>query len=251
MKQTRRKELKTNELSLYLQQIRESAVQYSNYIIGALVVVVIILIIGLSVQRSRVKAETDRWREFRDIQTAVAQNEGDPASRASALADQTAGDAKLGPLAMGLYGDILREKAMTLSPVVKNPERDQLLEKARGVYEKMIQTYSNRPEVVSEARMKLASVAESLYVDGKGDLELARKQYEEVIKNPQSAFRDVAQRQLDTLAERTQRLEIVASRPAESAPAPATTQRAVPTFTPLPDQAPRIQLGPSTAPAAK
>lgn len=252
MKQTRRKELKTNELSIYLQQIRDTAIQNSNYIIGGLVVVVIILIVGLSVQRSRVKAEADRWLEFTNIQNAMSQGSGDPMDRAKALADLTTSDKKLGPRALDLYGDMLREKAMSISPTDQAPERAQLLEQAKSAYEKLIQTYSSQSEVVLEARMKLAALAETQYVDGKGDIEPARQQYQEVLKNPNNAFATAAQQQLDSLAKRTKRLQIVASRPAESAPAAAATTQPASKMTvkKLPQQlGPRVT--PTTAPTAK
>ncbi len=46
MKQARRKELKTNELSIYLQQIQEAVVRHSNYIIGGIVVVGLVVYFG-------------------------------------------------------------------------------------------------------------------------------------------------------------------------------------------------------------
>ena len=53
MKQTRRKELKTNELSVYLQQIYEAAVRNATYLVGGVVVVVIVLVVALLTQRNR------------------------------------------------------------------------------------------------------------------------------------------------------------------------------------------------------
>lgn len=248
MKQTRRKELKTNELSIYLQQIRETAVKNATYIVGGLVIVALILVIGLTVQRNRLKAEGERWREYREIQTAVARGETDALSRAANLAEQTAGNPRLGPRTLILYGDVLSEKAMTLSPLTQSEERVQLLESAKDQFQKVITNYSAQNETVLGARMKLASVAETLYIDGKGDLDLARKQYQEVLKAPHNPFRETAQTQLDTLTERTQKLQVVATRPAETAPAPVATPRGVPQFQPIPESIPNLPSATATAP---
>jgi hypothetical protein len=251
MKHIRRKELKTNELSAYLQQMRETVTRNSNYIIGGLVVVVLVLMAGLYVKRNRAEAETNRWREYQEIQKAASEGKGDVVDRAAGLvlAAQKAGDAKLGPQALSLYAGLLYDKALSTAAKPASAEREQLLEKAKTNYQELIKTYANRPEVIQAARMSLAAVAETLCVDGKqAELDVAKEQYKEVLKNPNSPYAPDARQKLDTLAERTAKLQIVATRPAEPAPAPATKPATKPATAPV--VAPAPVRAPTTAPAS-
>ena len=225
MKQTRRKELKTNELSIFLQQTWDSIARNSNYVLGGIVVVALVLAIGLFMKHSAAQTEARQWQEYRDIQQAVAEGKDDALDRAEALANQTAGNAKIGPQALSLYADMLHDKAMAISPIPHSPERDTLLEKAENRYQQLIRTYAGRPDVVSAARMRLAAVTETLYVAGKSDrLEIAKQQYKEIQKDEKNAFATLAKQKLDTLVARTAKIETVETRPAEPTPEAAATK---------------------------
>lgn len=243
MKQSRRKELKTNELSLYLQELRDVVTRYSNYIIGGIVVVVLILMVGLYVQRNRYETEAARWREYREIQQAMLEGKTDVADRAAALADATAGDSRLGPLAKELHARLLYSRAMTISPLAGSSERGDLLEKAKAAYTNLLNASSNRPDLAARARLALADVQETLYVAGKGDLDSIKADYAKVVDSKIAPYADMAKERLDTLPERVKKLEIVATRPAEpTATAPAAAR---------PSTAPAgLKLEP-TVPAAK
>lgn len=234
MKQARRKELKTNELSIYLQQIQEYVVQHSNWIIGGIVVVVVILMIGLYVQSSRHQAETARWTELSKIRedsaTAVTPELVDRAER---LASQTAGDAKLAPATRELHAELAYQLALDTSPVSNPDEYARRLEAARASYEAMVNDCADQPDMVAKGHLGLGSTFESLHVVGKATLDQAREQYRLAVESG-TFVAGMAKDRLDTLADRTRPLNIVATLPAEpveTAPATATAPAEAPAAT--------------------
>lgn len=236
MKQARRKELKTNELSIYLQQIQEAVVRNSNYIIGGIVVVVLILMIGLYVRSSRHQAEAARWNELEELQRqAATELKPETIERAQRLANDTTGDKLVGPKARELHADLVYQQAMDLSPVSKPDEYAGLLNEAKQSYQAMINTYADLPTVVARGRLGLASTLESLHAVDKAQVDEVRKQYEQIIESGKAnkalaPYVETALMRMETLTERTRPLQIVATLPAEpveTAPAPAesgTTQ---------------------------
>ncbi|MBI4578715.1 MAG: hypothetical protein HY718_03380 [Planctomycetes bacterium] len=248
MKQARRKELKTNELSIYLQQIRDAATRHANYIFGGVVVVVVVLVIGLYVRHNRHAVEAARWSEYEQIQQAAAQGKADALDRAASLVNDAGADSRLGPRAAELYAGLAFDKAMRISPLGGSSERAALLEKARDGYQKLIDTYGDRPAVVARARLGLAAVAETLCVDGRGDAEAAGEQYRKIVDAGVAPYADLAKQQLDTLAERTRKLQIVATRPAEP---PSTAPATLPASgSPQAETAPAVASeAPASAPA--
>jgi len=250
MKQTRRKELKTNELSIFLQQIRDAVTQHSNYVIGGIVLVVLILVIGLYVQSSRHAAETRRWNEYHELQREAATGiQPETIERATRLAQETEADPLLGPLARKLAADLTYQRALDMSPIGGSAERTELLETAAQDYRKLINTWPDRKELVAQARLGLASVAESLYVAGQeNELQVAREQYQKVIEAGNTGFTSTAEERLNTLEERTRPMKIVATRPAE--PGVAATSSAPATATaPAVETAPAAATGPALVPA--
>jgi hypothetical protein len=249
MKQARRKELKTNELSLYLQQIRDAAARNSSYIIGGVVLVVLILMIGLYVQSSRHEAEAARWAEYREIQKeAATEVKPETLDRAESLAQQTAGDPKLGPDARELHASLAYRRALETSPVSNLDDYVRLLNEAKASYQTMIDQYASRADVVARGRMGLATTLESLAVVNKAEISDVAKQYRQVAESGDATWAETAKSRLDTLPERTKPLQIVATRPAEpveTAPAPAT----LPAETaPAPAEPAAAEPAPATAP---
>jgi hypothetical protein len=248
MKQARRKELKTNELSIYLQQIQEAVVRHSNYIIGGIVVVVLILMIGLYVQSSRHQAETARWNELSEIRKeAAAGIKTETVDRAQRLADETAGDPKLAPVTREEHARLAYQLALTTSPVSNPNEYTRLLNEAKASYQKIIDDFADQPDIVAKGRLGLGSTLESLHVVGQGNLDAARDQYRKVAESGSAAFAEMAKNRLDTLAERTRPLNIVATLPAEPVEtAPAET---APAESPEAAEAPAATApAPATAP---
>ncbi len=248
MKQSRRKELKTNELSLYLQEVRDGMMRHSSYIIGGIVVVVLILMIGLYVQHNRHETEAAHSRAYREIQQALMEGKTDVIDRASVLAGATADDARLGPQAAELYARLLYAKAMTISPLSESPERAELLDKSQKAYEALLSKYSDRADLVARTRLSLADVQETLYVAGKGGLEPIRELYREVVKAKVAPYAEMAASRLETLDARTMKLQVVATRPAE---VPASAPASAPMAEAAPASAPAVASAPGSAPAAR
>lgn len=256
MKQARRKELKSNELMQYLQDLRDAVVRYSNYIVGGLVVVVLILMIGLYVQHNRHETEAARWREYLELQPAVATGETDVIDRAASLADATAGDPRLGPQVQELYARALYARAMTLSPLTESGQRAELLDQAKANYQKLLDRYPGRAGLAARTRLSLADVEETLFLADKGELETVRELYGAVVESGVAPYVEMARTQLDSLDDRTRKLEIVATRPADEpepqAEAPVTAPAnaaANPVATPTTGPADRA-AAPATSPAA-
>lgn len=235
MKQSRRKELKTNELSIYLQQIREAISRHQNTILLALVAVIVVLAVGMIVRKQRHAAYEAAYADYLDLrdQSVIAQPE--LLEQAAALAATHADDAGLGPLTAELYAGMAYELAMNQTNLDNRARRVELFNTARSTLEGLLQRWGSRPMVAPRTRISLAAVLESLHVLGEGDIETIRKTYQSVIDGPPSAFTDDAKEQLKTLAERTAKLELVATRPAE--PVIPTTQ-------------PTVQITPVEPPAA-
>lgn len=221
MKQARRKELKTNELSLYLQQIRDAFLQYSNYIIGGVVAVVLILVIALYVQSQRAQVDAARWAERREIEAeAAVEIKPETIERAERLAREAADDPRLGPVARELHANLAYQRALDMSPETDPDEYTRLLNEARSSYQTLVDQYPDRPDVVARARLGLGAVLESLHVVGQGELDAVAQHYRLVAESENPTYAALARRRLETLSERARPLNIVATRPAETQPVP-------------------------------
>ncbi len=220
MKHARRKELKTNELSILLQQIYEGGQRHANYIIGGVVIVVLVLVIGIVVVRSRHQATQAGWRSYQEIREAK-QLDAALLDRARALAAEYGDESGLGPLAVQLHGDVAYDAAMEQSPLDAESKRLELLKEAKSVYERLIDRYAaTEPIVADRARMSLAGVEESLVLAGEGKRGDVEALYKALIEGETSPYKRQAQTLLDTLDGRLKQIEIVATRPAPDPPPP-------------------------------
>ncbi len=242
MKHTRRKELKTNELSVYLQQIYEAAARNATYLIGGVVVVVLVLVIGLLVQRNRNRAELDAWNSYSEIRSGDVVSDPALLDRARGLAAGYGDNSDLGPLVLELQASLGHQRSLSTTRPVENAPEIKLLKEARGSYERLLEKFGQRADVAARARMSLASVEETLLVAGQGNIQTVRKHYQQVIDAEPNPYQDIARDLLANLEERVARLEIVA--PAElPASEPAATTK------PAPDTKPAPAAKPATMPA--
>lgn len=247
MKKERRQELKTNELSVYLEQAYEAVQQYATYIIGGIVAVVLVLVIALVVQRNRHASEQLAWSTYYNLRSQMAQVDASLISQARALAQDHGGEAEFGPRAMELEADLHYRLAMT-GEGLPTAERVEHLNKAKAIYERVIGRYGKSLAAAAGAQMSLAATLESLYVLGEGQLDVIRETYTKIIDGPENPFQVDAQQQLETLDERTRRLALVATRPAEET-ATQTPTTPIPQVEVLKDGSPtddlKIQLAPA------
>ncbi len=254
MKQTRRKELKTNELSLYLQQIYEAMQRHSSYLIGGLVVVVLVLVVGLYVQHNRHKTLQDAWNNYYDLSGKDVVTQPDALDKARALAAEYADHRDLGPVVLQLRGDLAYPLAMSLNGEKDRDRRLELLREAKSSYEQMLQNFSDRPEVGARARMSLAGVEETLVALGQSKPEQVREYYQKLVDTKPNAFAELAAKKLIDLDKHLEPLKIVATRPA---PPPTTAPSTTPAADTLPAEAPPATMpapiapiSPTTRPAA-
>ncbi len=217
MKKTRRHELKTNELSVLLKETYAKLAEYANYIVVGLVAAVLILIIAFVVRHNRLAAEQFAWQTYYDIREGNVIEQPELLDRAATLAAQLAGDRVLEPLALELEADLAYHLAVGPGTTLEREERIRNLTRAQSLYEQLLTRFAHRPATADRLRMSLAAAGESLHAldPNLADLDAIRELYQAVLEGEPTAFQPLAQERLDTLAERTQPLQVVATRPAD------------------------------------
>ena len=235
MKQSRRHELKTNELSVFLQQVYASAKKNLNYVVGGIVVVAVILVIGLYMRSHQEAAADKAWNDYTDLMRQAHEVDKKPEllQRAATLAAEQEGKGDLGRRTAKLVADMDLDLAMNLDPVKDKAKRLDLLKDARSRYEGIMQRYSDQPATVDAARYFLAKVEESLLVAGESTKDKVLALYEPLAKATNGPYKELAAQQIKTLDERIQPIQIVATRPAEP---PATAPSTGPSARPAPVQ---------------
>ncbi len=244
MKQSRRQELKSNDLSVKLQEAYKAIQRNSNYVIGGAVAVVAILIVALVVQRNRQAAIDQAERTYLEIQSGNVMEKPELIDQAGRLADEQGLDSPLGTRAAELQANLAYQLGMSAG--LKDREKmTSRLKQAKGIYEHLL---AQKPSHVSAAgwRMGLAATEESLFIaDAGGSKDGIRKLYQEVIDGPASSFQAVAKERLESMDARLAKLTIVATQPA-SAPTPLIIPTTLPAA--MPTSAPTA--APTTAPAS-
>lgn len=222
MKQSRRHELKTNELSVLLQQAYDKLTEYGNYILVGLVAVVLALIVAFVVRHNRLATEQLAWRTYFEIREGDVIEQPELLDRAATLAAQQAGDPVLEPLALSLQADLAYHMAVGPESTLPRDEKIRHLASAERLYEEILDRFAHDAAMTDRLRMSLASTRESLLAldSSRAELDAIRSLYQEVLAGEPTAFQSLARERLDTLAERTRPLLIVSTRPAEP---PATT----------------------------
>lgn len=251
MKTSRRQELKTNELSIFLQQAYASLKQNLNYVIGGVVVVVVILVIAFIVQSRREGSRNAAWQKYTDLRSQAPKVEDNPALLQTALelAAENAGNGDLGLRTGMLAADMAFDLAMSKDPIKAKAERVKLLKDAKTQYQALMERYSDQPATVSSLRYSLAKVEESLLVAGEGTKAAVLAQYEPLAKEAHGMYKSLAAEQIKTLDERIQPVKVVATRPAEpTATAPATAPATRPAL--VQPEVSNAQRTPATVPAA-
>jgi hypothetical protein len=229
MKQQRRHELKTNDLSVYLQEIYQTIQRNSRYITGGIVVVAVILIIGLVVSRNRAAAEDAAWASYNDLLTKDVTEDPTVLPEARRLTDQYGDDERLGPAVLAMYGKKLYESALDMTGPEQQEERIKHLKEARSVYGELAGQYPTRAVFLARAKMMQALIEESLIVLGEGDEEVVRSLYKELKDSESGVYANEAEQRLANLDERLVPLKIVAApatKPAEETPAPQESEPA-------------------------
>jgi hypothetical protein len=241
MKQRRRQELKTNELSIYLQQIYDFLVRNSTYVVGGVVVVALIIIVATMNSRSQRRAKVEAMNRITAIQGGEAVQDLKLLDEVKDLVNSYGDDPGLGPSLLDLQASLAHRLALGRASEADKTEHERLLDEATSACEQAIRKFAGQPVVVSRAKLALAAIEETRFIDGQGNGEKIRKLYQEVIDGPVNPYQKLASEQLGSLENRLAKLEIVATRPAASAPAttqPVTTRAVTVTTQP----ATRVQI---------
>lgn len=252
MKQQRRHELKTNDLSVYLTQIYEAIQRNSRYVLGGTVVVVVVLIVFLVAQRNRMAAEAAAWTEYDGVRSGDLTADPSLLDKARELAERYADDKRLGPSILLLEGSMLYMSALNLTGPDQKAQQIEQLREARQVFSELIRRFESRRNVRAEAKMMLAKIEESLIVlGGGGDVDTIRSIYQELKDSPTGLYAGQAEERLANLDERLVPLKIVD--PPATAPAAAEEPSAVPMPAAETTTAPAVEAAttaPATAPAS-
>ncbi len=238
MKQTRRKELKTNELQLWLQQTYQSLERNSTYILAGVLAVVAILVIALLIQQRRHNKQQTAWNMYYELREKDVTAEPDALDRVRQLAAGWGDDANLGPFVLPLKGSMENRLALSLTRPEDKDRKIQLLKDASATYIGLLARFKDLSTVAAEARMSLAGIEESLVVLGAGSVDKVRQYYQELVETKPNAYADLAAERLGALDQRLRPIEIIATRPAATLPA-----------TPV-ETAPAAVAPPATTPAA-
>jgi hypothetical protein len=243
MKQSRRHELKTNELSVFLQQLYASASRNVNYIVGGVVAVVVVLGIVLYVQHRRTQAREQAWAHYDELRRESVAQKPEVLDQIRALAEQHRGKGELGRRTAELAASAASDLAMSPDVASDRARRLELLQDARQRYQGLLDQASDNPAMGERARYNLAKIEETLLLIGESTAERVRSHYQELAKNPHGRFSTLAVEALRTLDERTAPLKIVATRPADTQPTTAMAPATAPATQPA-----AVTVPPATAP---
>ncbi|NLX13515.1 MAG: hypothetical protein GXY44_07675 [Phycisphaerales bacterium] len=214
MKQSRRQELKTNELGEYLSQIYDWAVRNSNYLLGGAVAIVLVLGISWVVHSNRIQAIQSAWIEYNELE-GIGSVTPAHIERADTLVAKFSQTQDLGPRVTFLKSDLAYKRAMSLSGEDEQEQRIKLLQDAKDTLLSAVNVYAKNRQAVAQSYMRLAAIEETLVLAGVGDREQVRSFYNKAIDEATAPYAEDATSQLETLDERLAILPLVASRPAE------------------------------------
>jgi hypothetical protein len=248
MKQSRRQELRTNELSIKLQELYEKANRYSTHIL-VVVLALLVIVLVTNYLRSRQAATLQQAsEELSDVRGLDVTSEEDNAlERARQLVEAYGDTDRVGPQARDLLGRMVYQKAMLMNPRTEKETYVKLLKEAEETYQGLIAAYATDPMAVAEARMMLAKINESLAVVGERDSERVRELYASLADNEAGIYKSLAEEALASLDERLKPLRLVEPGSPETQPA------RTPIAPDEPETAPAVETGPADdiAPAAE
>lgn len=250
MKQTRKQELKTNDLSLYLRQLSATIQKNSTYILGGVLAIVIILVIGLLMKQRQLNTEQGAWGTYYELVEKDPTTDRDALDRVKELSAAWGSDSKLGPAVLHLQALMQNKLALSLTDPKDKDRKIQYLKEEVATAQRMLERFGDRPAFAAEATMNLATAEESLAVLGAGSAEKVRGYYDKLVKTRPNAYAEIAEARLKELDTRLAPLTVVATRPAEP-PASAPALNLAPLTTrPMAASAPSVMMAPpSSTPA--
>lgn len=266
MKQTRRHELKQNELAHSLTELKEWLSKYANYVIGAAVAVVAVIGIGSYSSQQRNRQFEQGWADYQATVEDYAKAAGTVGRGANAsippdaarmdqafnnmqqVADKYADYEDLAARSLLWIGDQALRRLATVQSGPSDAGSLALLDRAEKAYGRVTTEFKNRSLDVAVAQFGLAAIAEE-----RGQFDQAKKVYEELSQwegaelLPMANLAKVKLKEVDNYAKPV----TFASRPT---PPPPTTQPftelIIPPAPTSPTSAPTTQPAtPASAPA--
>lgn len=163
MRTQRRHELRTNDLSAFLQDANDWAKKHSTQIGTVAVVAAVVLVGYILVKRSKASSADAAWQTMRGLSFTPAEAAGSFATLEGLIADPPNRDFKMGAL--------LRKarSAIGLALGQEDGFHPEYLDEAGNAYRELLEGYQQRPAVTGTALLGLATIEESRFATD-GDL---------------------------------------------------------------------------------
>lgn len=174
MKAERRQELRTNELSEQIEQVRSYVRENSTRLLATVIGIVVIVSASVWYFRGRESKVAEGWRQFQEVASATSPS--DRVDQLKAIAQQDV-DSALTLQAWLAVGGIARNEMLnpTGSAAVFDTGPDWS-EIARAAYQEVLDSFPERIPPAGESMIALGTLAED-----SGDFDKARTLYEKVI----------------------------------------------------------------------
>ncbi len=194
MKPTRRQDLKTNELSQQIEEIRDYAKENAAKLSGIFVVVLIIAVGGYWYYHQHQQRIMDGWASL-DRRVTTGGDEVPVSVYESVVAEDL--DAALTTQALLTVGSATMAKTMASGPLDPDSATAEELDQARTAYGQVVSRYPQDVTATGQAMLSLGIIAEN-----QDDQETARSWYQKVVDDSRFAnypFRDQASYRLANL----------------------------------------------------
>lgn len=235
MKTSRRSELRTNELILELIKLREFVERQWQYVVGAIVAVLVLVLLLVYWRHSAAAARAEAMNALAEARTKT-EGMQERVEKLLQLAGEYSDDQVVLAALETASAEALRGLMVT-SATMKADLRKNLLDAAEKANRRILAEYASNPDALARAYLRLAAVAENRF-----NKDEARKCYKAILDDPRIAanklYQSMAAKREATLDARMEPVEILPSPPA-TAPAPTTTQ---------PEAASPIVVPPATQP---
>ena len=220
MRTQRRHELRTNDLSAFLQDANDWAKNHSTQI-GTVVVVAAVALVGyVLVQRSKVSSADAAWQTLKGLSFTPAEADGSFATIEGLIAHPPDRDFKMSAL--------LRKarEAIRLTLGQEDGFHPEYLDEAKNAYRELLEGYPQRPAVTATALLGLATLEESSFATD-ADLrhrDAAEEYLNRLVNEPQFKGTPVQTEAARRLQEYDETFQVIAmAEPEPLPPAPLDT----------------------------
>jgi len=204
MKSSRRRELKTSDLAVQLEQAKEFFNKYGSQIAAVAVLIVVVVVVGLYLRASGQATRQQGWTQLGQVLAGPGMTE---TMNLEQLATE-AGDPNLAAIAWKLHGDQLLRELADADPI----RRDSLADRAARAYKEVLDKHNDHWIAAAGALIGLGVLAEDM-----GRWSEAGKYYQQLLADDRfvdTTFAKVAQQRFDALDELSKPVIFPSSQPA-------------------------------------